>query len=162
MAKDIKQLALALGGGEAAARLAAAESLAQSGEEAQGAAVALVKACGTDNEALEWVVAALEGLGPPAHCDLAELTTLTAASNADVAYWAITLLGRAGDEARSSADALARSLGSTTASVQQRAAWALGQIGADSPVVRAALEKAAGASDARLASLSREALEKLR
>ena len=62
IAKSIAQLK----GDDLELRREAAESFAQMGEEASAAAVALVQACHTDDEILqEWVVAALEQLGPP-------------------------------------------------------------------------------------------------
>ena len=44
----------------------AAEALAQLGPDAQPAAAALVRVCGSEDDSVrEWATSALEGLGPP-------------------------------------------------------------------------------------------------
>ncbi len=109
----------------------AAESLCRLGPDAQPAAVQLVRTCADTSEIVrEWVVGALEEIGPPDPADLDELANLAATQDPDVAYWAITLLGRLGESAVLAVDALTRSLSTHPAtSVRQRAAWALGKIG---------------------------------
>ena len=144
-------------------REAAAEALSLMGPDAAFAAVDLVKACADDESVSQWSVSALEELGPPPAESLSELTTLAAADHPLVAYWAITLLGRSGDAAHSSQEALAAILRSSAdMSVRQRAAWALGEMNAASDAAIASLEEAAKSSDARLARLANASLAKSR
>ncbi len=148
---------------DANAQAAAAEAIARLGTGAQPAAVALVEACGSADDAVrEWCVAALEELGPPATAQIPRLTELARDARLDVAYWAITLLGRAGEAAAPAVPALADVLrdGEDTA-VRERAAWALGKLGpaaADEAAV-AALRDAAASDQPRLARLAKGALE---
>ena len=58
----------------------------------------LVKACTDDESVQQWAVAALEELGPPPTESIGELTKLASSSDPLVAFWAITLLGRAGND----------------------------------------------------------------
>lgn len=160
MPSRIPDLTAALAGNDSSKRQAAAEALAQLGEEAAPAAVALVTACGTDDEAREWIVSALESLGAPPDDSVAQLAKLAGNPAQDVAYWAVTLLGRA--KAAAAVSALADALAKHPAIVvRQRAAWALGQIGPPAAAARGALEAAAADPDSRLASLAREALGQL-
>lgn len=160
MGTDLGQLTTALRSGNAAARQQAADELASAPQ--QGAAVALVEACADADAALESIAAALEELGPPAAGDVAPLAKLLGSPSLDVAYWAATLLGRAGSDAASAVPQLTQAL-STHAelAVRERAAWALAEVGHASATARPALEKAAAGSDRRLATLAREALAKL-
>ena len=160
---DVSKLIESLRSSEPVQRSEAAQELAKLGEAAQPAAVPLVETCAdSDSDAFEWVVAALEQLGPPAKNDLAKLATLAGNEAQDVAYWAITLLGRAKREAQSAVDALAHTLDThAESSVRQRAAWALGEIGVATEPARSALKNAAAASDRRLATLAGEALKRL-
>jgi hypothetical protein len=104
-------------------------------------------------------VAALEDLGTPPADAVAELTPLAAATNPLTAYWAITLLGRSGQDAASAVAVLADRLGAAAApEVAQRAAWALGKIGRAASGATVALRAAAASSDPRLARLATEAL----
>ena len=114
----------------------------------------LVRACGDGDERVrEWAVAALEDLGTPPTGAVQELVQL-------VAYWAITLVGRFGQDASSAVAALAACIDSSAdISVRQRAAWALGQIGPAALLARPALLQAAGQGDSRMARLASEALE---
>lgn len=159
-AADIAALAARLSAAAVADRLAAAEALARAGEEAAAAAVPLVKACGdADDSVREQVVAALEDAGPPPDTAVAPLGELLGAAEPLVAYWAATLLGRAGAAAAAAVPALAARLAPPTdLAVRQRAAWALGQIGAAAKPAVAALEAAQGDADPRLARLAAEAL----
>ena len=162
MPTDLVPLVKALSANDPSQRQSAAEKLAQLGEEARPAAVSLVEACGIDDEAREWVVAALEGLGPPPPTDVARLSALLRQPALDVAYWAATLLGRLGPEAKAAVASLAETLDShAEQSVRQRAAWALAQIGPAAAGARGALEKAAAGSDGRLASLAKDALTRV-
>jgi len=142
-------------------RAAAAQQLCESAEEARPAAVALVRAVGDEDEAVqEWATAALEELGPPEVKDLPHLVELVADKNDDVAYWAVTLLGRLEAEGTEGVDVLTDALHeSRQMIVRQRAAWALGRIGSSEAAVQEALTSAANDSDARLARLASEALQ---
>ncbi len=88
-------------------REAAAEALSQMGPDAAYAAVGLVGACADEESVQQWAVAALEELGPPPAESLGELTKLASSSDPLTAFWAITLLGRAGSIAKPSQDELA-------------------------------------------------------
>lgn len=159
MGDEIDSLTARLGSPSAAERADAAERLCLAGEEAAPAAVALVRACGdADDRVREWAVAALEGLGAPPPEAIADLATAARQSVPLAAYWAITLLGRAGQDAKPSAAVLADCLESGDAAVAQRAAWALGKLGPAAAVARDRLHAAAAAPDPRLASLATEAL----
>ncbi len=112
-------------------QVAAAEELARLAEEAQPAIVALVQHCGSMDEDLRnWCTAALEEIGTPSMEQIDELALLASSANTDVAFWAATLLGRAGKLASSATTVLLeRSTDNTSPEVQKRAAWALERIG---------------------------------
>jgi len=112
------------------AQVAAAEALARLGEAAQPAIVALVQHCGSADEDLRnWCTAALEEVGPPIVEQIDELALLASSASSDVAFWAATLLGRAGSLATSATTILIeRSSDPSTPEVQKRAAWALERI----------------------------------
>ena len=126
-------------------------------------AVPLVRACGDADDAVrEQAIGALEDLGAPPIASLPELIELAAASEPLVAYWAITLLGRSGEDAAAAVDVLAAALApGSDAAVAQRAAWALGRIGPAAATVAVPLRAAAASSDPRLARLAGEALSAL-
>jgi HEAT repeat protein len=157
---DIQQLIGQLQGDDAEARLSAAEQLAGLGEDARAAAVPLVTNLERQEGSLDdWLVAALEQLGPPDETDLASLVDLLGRDNQQVGYWASTLLGRLGERGAAAAPDLARTLDTSLhPAVQQRAAWALGKLRCRDSRVVESLRRAAAASDARLARLAREAL----
>ncbi len=156
---DVTLLARQLRAGQVAEQLRAAEQLAQLGADAAPAAVALVQAAGSAEPVREWVVAALEQLGPPPTTAIAPLCDLTADPEERVGYWAVTLLGRLGAGAVNAGTALAAALErSPHWAVRQRAAWALERVKDASPPVLAALARAAASSDPRLARLARQAL----
>ncbi len=160
MADDIDSLATRLHSAEADERADAAERLCQEGDAAKAAAVPLVRACGdADDRVREWAVAALEGLGAPSPEAIADLAKEARESVPLAAYWAITLLGRAGQAAGATAPVLADCLASGDAAVAQRAAWALGKLGPAAAVARDRLEAAAQSTDPRLASLAKQAIE---
>lgn len=160
MSTDLAQLIAALRSGNAAARQKAAEELANSPQP--GAALALVEACSDADAALESIAGALEELGPPPAADVAPLAKLLASPSLDAAYWAATLLGRAGSASAPAVPALAQALGThAELAVRQRAAWALAEVGPAAAAARPALEQAAASSDRRLARLASEALAKL-
>ena len=119
-----------LQGSDLPAQIAAAETLASLAEEAQPAIVALVQHCGSDNEDLRnWCSASLEEIGAPTVAQIDELALLASSANSDVAFWAATLLGRAGPVASSATAILQdRSNDASAPAVQRRAAWALHRI----------------------------------
>ncbi len=143
-------------------RVAAAEALSRLADGAQAAIPALVlHAAAADEELREWCVAALEHIGPPANDQLEEMTRLAKAADATIAYWALTLLGRAGDSAAEAVPvAIDRLADATNPALQQRAAWALGEIGRAAPETIAALSEAAMASGP-LAAHAKAALARL-
>jgi HEAT repeat protein len=143
-------------------RAQAAQRLAECGEEACGAAVALVQACADEESVREYAVAALEDLGRPPQGVVDQLRGLIGDPNELVAYWAVTLLGRLGATAGAVAPALASIVADAPhVVVRQRAAWALGQIGSREAVVVAALERARDDADPRLSRLAAQALAQL-
>lgn len=160
---DVNSLANALSHGTPEERVAAAEALARLGAEASPAAVAIVQALEIDDEGLrDWLVAALEELGPPAAADVPALAALVKKSSLDAAYWAATLLGRSESQAASAVPQLAESLDKHAEStVRERAAWALGKIGPAAAAARGSLEAAAKGGNARLARLAGEALSQI-
>ncbi len=115
------------------AQISAAETLAGMAEAAQPAIVALVRHCGSDDEDLcNWCAAALEAVGPPTAEQVDDLALLTTSANTNVAFWAVTLLGRAGSLAEPATAVLTkRSEDASAPEVQKRAAWALEKIQAD-------------------------------
>jgi len=163
MSKPLAELNAGLTHADVDVRIQAAEKLAQLGEDAQPAALALLRACQDDDETVrEHVVAALEGLGPPALADLPGLLALLAEKHADGVYWTATLIGRLASDAAPATPALVQLLGeSHPPAVRQRAAWALGQIGAGAAAARAPLAKLTTSADARLARLAQEALTQI-
>lgn len=144
-------------------RASAAESIARLGTDARPAAVALVQAMGkADAPTREWCAAALEEIGPPSTTDIKELASLACNKSSDVAYWAITLLGRAGSDAAPAVPALAEALGkSAPLTVRERAAWALGKLGPTAKAAAPALRDAAASKEARLARLATDALQSI-
>lgn len=143
--------------GSADERAAAAEALAQLGNECAEACIPLVRACGTDELTREWASAALEEMGPPPESCIPDLLEFTSDQSASVVYWAVTLLGR-GKAARA-CDLLAKLVDSDREDcVRERAVWAIRQIGCPSSVVQQALLKAGQSSNPRLARLAKETL----
>lgn len=113
-----------------AEQITAAETLASLAEEAQPAIVPLVQHCGADDEDLcNWCTAALEEVGPPTADQIDELALLAGSANTNVAFWAATLLGRAGPIAETASAVLTqRSKDASASEVQKRAIWALEKI----------------------------------
>ena len=161
MNADIQSLIAQLEGNDPAAQTAAASTLATMGQGAQKAAVALVRTVGIPHEeVLEACTAALEDLGPPANDQIKPLAALAHDCSSDVAYWAATLLGRAGSGAAAAVADLIKILESDAdLPVRERAAWALGEIGPAASSAVPALSAAAKSSDARLSRLAAKALE---
>ena len=160
MSAAIAQHISDLSSAELAVRAAAAEQLARLGEEAQPAAVALVRASDDrGDEVRDWATAALEELGPPSTSDLDVLTQLVTHQGVNSTFWAITLLGRLGREAGPAVPTLADAVSQHPLPfVCQRAAWALGQIAQHDIAAIDALTEAAASADARLARLANQAL----
>jgi len=147
--------------GDAAAQLAAAEGLAGLGKAAQPAIVELIQRCGSESEAIRnWCVSALEDVGCPNLGQIDELLLLASAANENIAYWAITLLGRLGDDAIRAMPILIERLGDDSApALQRRAAWALGRLGGS--VAKEALHEAANGLDRALVAQARSAIEQI-
>jgi len=145
-------------------RLEAAEQIAQLGPAAHSAAVPLVEAMATeDDEFRELVSSALEDLGPPATDAVSRLAALAESAPLDVAYWAVTLLGRLAEGAASAAPALALALRAhPEMAVRERAAWALGEIGPAASAAAAELEAAARGDAPRLKRLAEESLARVK
>ena len=81
-------------------RAEAAELLCRAGTEAVAATLPLVEACGDDDSRVrEWAVAALEELGAPPAEIIDQLAEIASSPEPLGAYWAATLLGRAGGDA---------------------------------------------------------------
>lgn len=160
---DVDTLVAQLAREDAETCRAAAEALSQLGEDAQPAAVALCRAAEHEDDGTrEYVVAALEEMGPPTQGDVAELTELLTSDTADIGYWAATLLGRLGKGGAAASSTLARAVERADhLSVRERAAWALGRIGVADETVLAALKSAAESDDARLSRLASKSLEQL-
>jgi HEAT repeat protein len=163
MTVEISKLIAALESGLGGARVEAAEKLARLEAAAQPAAVPLIAACDTDDQALaDWAAAALEGLGPPRVEDIGKLAELAERETLDVAWWAVTLLGRLQERAAPAAPQLIKALDEhPVTAVRERAAWALAKIGPGAADARPALARAAESSNPRLAALAREALKSI-
>jgi HEAT repeat protein len=155
---------------DATVRARAAEQLAHLAEDAAPAAVALVEALGdVDDTVRDWANAALESVGPPSADDAVKLAALASDLRLNVAYWAVTLLGRLGAADELPADGSVVMVSVLTSELQshpeiavrERAAWALGQIGKPAASALTALQQAAGDSRPRLSRLAKEALDKI-
>lgn len=160
---DVSPLSAQLSHPEAAQRATAAEQLARLGNEARGAAVPLVRSVADLDESVrEWAVGALEELGAPSPDDQAALVPLLEHDNSDVAYWAVTLLGRLGNDGAPAVPRIAAALEqSPHRAVRERAAWALGQLGIAAPEAVTALRGAASSAEPRLARMAQSALSRL-
>jgi HEAT repeat protein len=161
MTKTAEDYIAQLTSDDLAAQAAAAEALARLGAAAQPAAVALVEASGSsDANVCQWANAALEELGPPTANQIAPLVNLARDPNCDTSYWAITLLGRAGQTASAAVPVLAELIRSAPElSHRERAVWALGKMGQAAQPALPALREAAASSDPRLSRLAKSALE---
>ena len=104
--------------------------------------------------------AALEEIGKPPKSIVGDLAERVNDSDAHAAFWAVTLLGRLGDDASEAANALANVVTNEAAAceVRQKAAWALGRIGPSAKSTIEQLQKATNNADARLARLAQEAI----
>lgn len=148
--------------GTPAEHAAAAQALSLLGEDAAPAAAALVNAC-ADDATLESSVAALEAMGPPTNDQIDSLATLAGSDEATVAYWAVTLLGRAGEAASHHATMITTLAENTKEdSVRHRAVLALGKIGASSVDALPLLDQLAESDEPRLSALARNAAKAIR
>jgi HEAT repeat protein len=161
---EIEQCLHDLQSTESSTRARAAETLARAGIAARVAVVPLVRGTGDADESVrEWSASALEELGPPDAGDRDALASLLRAPEADVGYWAATLLGRLRAEAAPTVPALTEAVReSPHMTVQQRAAWALGEIGPPAAGAIPDLDAAAESDDPRLSRLARRALAQIR
>ena len=157
--QDLKQWLAELNSSKTEVRANAAENLCLAGIDSVDAAVELVSACADDESVQSWAVAALEELGPPRLDALEPLMELVTSSNHLVAYWAVTLLGRLGPDARTSQDVLAGALSnSPDRAVQERSAWAMGKIGPTTGDALTALKQATKSDNPKLVRLAQAAL----
>lgn len=164
MSNTVTDWAAQLSRPDRAERLAAASALRAAGKDASLAAVSLVCAVTDEDESVRTQVAeALENLGPPPAKLLGALAELLSDPHSDRAYWAATLLGRAGEGASSAVPALAACVGSANRPlpVRERAVWALGKLGPAAAAARVPLEAAAREPSPRLARLAADTLAKL-
>lgn len=125
----VDQLARELLGTEPSRRMEAADQLATLGPEATLATAALVEAC-ADPALRDLCVGALEELESPPLDALPRLAELLSSPDETVAYWAATLLGRAGPDAAAHAAELERLAadGNRPEYLRKRASSALGKI----------------------------------
>lgn len=130
MSRDVEKLSQDLSAADPAIRAVAAEQLNELGEGAAPAAIALVKAMGDEAESVRQLAnSALEGCGPPSQDVVDDLEHLLMDENADIAYWAATLLGRLDGGAVQAVEALKTAAGEhPSTEVRKRATWALGKI----------------------------------
>ena len=143
-------------------RAQAAEYLAQQGPDAAYAASELTAACGDHAEISHWAVAALEELGPPPTSAIDALATLAQSEAPLTAYWAVTLLGRAGRDAAEHQGVIADLLEqSPDLALREKAAWSLGRMHADCSQARLALQNAANSQVARLSRLATKVLQQI-
>jgi HEAT repeat protein len=161
MAGNLPSCIKQLSSSETAEQAAAAEALAHLGKDAQPAAAALVAALRTaDASTREWCAAALEELGPPPAAQVSELIRLAGDKSIDAAYWAITLLGRAGKDAAPAVGTLVTILQSSPESaLRERAAWALGRLGPAATIAAPTLREAAASNESRLSRLAKQSLD---
>lgn len=142
-------------------RVARLQALANDADAAAKVAVELIGCVAdSDEEVRNWASEALENLEAPLASDASAIAKQIGNPADDAAFWALKLLGRLGEDAKSQEANIAAVLKSNRAiTVQQNAAWALGKIGSLSSESRSLLEKSASSADARLAQLSKQALD---
>ena len=143
-------------------RAEAAENLAHQGPDAAYAVSALLAACEDTESVSTWAVAALEELGPPPLSAITALGDLAQSDKPLTAYWAVTLLGRAGRQAADCQEILAILLmGTSELALREKAAWALGRMKADSRKAKLALQVAARSPEKRLSRMGSKALKQI-
>ncbi len=161
MSNDIQTLIQQLSAQSPAQHATAAEALARMGRDAQPAALSLVSLLRTaDAPTREWCAAALEDIGPPLAAQIPELMKLADDKSLDAAYWAITLLGRAGNDAAPAVSTLIHTVQESQEPVlRERATWALGKLGPVATSAVPALREAAESNEPRLMRLAKQALD---
>ena len=160
MSEELDRLISKLQSPDASIVAAAAEAISHLGPAAQPAAVQLVRASGTNDDASRvWISAALEEIGPPLESQLDDLIAFAESPNHDMGFWAITLLGRTGETAASAVGVLSKQLRhSQNLPTRERAAWALGKIGPAAASAVPALHEVASCGLPRLARLANAAI----
>ena len=163
MARDVAHWIAQLNSTDLMQKAQAAESLARLGDAVKPAAVALAKEAGSADETVrEWVVSALESLGPPRPGDVESLKELVASEREETAYWAITLLGRLESIAAPAVPELIQELNENPhPHNRQRAAWALGKIGPAAAAALPDLKAAAHSPDRRMARIALLAIQSI-
>ena len=159
--EDIDKLIGLLGGNDPVQSAEAAEELSMLGPDAWEATIPLVRAMANpDEEVRYFVTEALEELGVPSPTHLLELAQLLNDPNADVGYWAATLLGRLGQLRKAAIAPLKKTAEnpSIAISVRERVVWALGRIGRPAKAALPILKKYAQETEnprlSRLAAIS--------
>lgn len=142
-------------------RRQAAELLSQNADVAVDVAVELVRAVGDDDrQVADYCVATLEEMGGPAASQLEDLSQIAAGENAETAYWAATLMGRAGVTACEYATLLGDIVASDAQpQVRERAAWAIARIGPAAVSAKPQLESCTDAEPNSLARAVAKAIE---
>jgi len=163
MTHDIAALQSLLASDNVEDRLRAAEQLSQMGDQAAEAAPGLcIASADVDERVRDFASATLEDIGPPPVNSVAVLTSHLNTPEADIAYWAATLLGRLEAESAPAVAQLTAALSSPHLHVREQSAWALGKIGPPAAAATAALESAANGPNPRLTRLATEALALIR
>lgn len=128
---DVQQAARLLDSDDQAQQAAGAEYLSRHAESAAGVAAALVRHVGDEDRIVaEYCVATLEELGPADAGELSKIAPLAGSPSSDVAYWSVTLLGRAGPQAAEYVPLLEQlAEGHPQEVVRKRATWAISRIG---------------------------------
>lgn len=160
MTDDVRTLARSLGCKTAAARSEAAWALAELGEQAAPAAVALVKAAGDEDEDVRGAASeALAELGPPPVRAARQLADLLTHEDPNAGLWAAILLGRLGENGIRYADALLDQAKNESAfmAVRERCLWSLAEVG-PKPKHRPDLEVLARDPPRRLAKAAKQTL----
>lgn len=163
MSHDVLKLIAQLESDDLAQRRGAAEELSQLGQAAGPAAIPLALASVDSNEEVRnFAVAALEDMGPPSVTDADELAEMIGHESPDVGYWAVTLLGRLGKDAKPYLPRLVEALSPPAdVIVRQRAAWALGKLGRAGAKAIDALKTAAASDNPRLVKIAKKSIEEI-
>lgn len=141
-------------------RIAQLQKLANDPDAAAELVTEIIESVVDANEEVRnWATEALENLESPRPQDAPKLAAMISNSEDDIAFWALKMLGRLGEAAKSQEKDIARALDSKRGkSVRQNAAWALGKLGGLAADSRAKLEEVLSESDARLVQLAKQAL----
>src|SRR5262245_50743003 len=122
-------------------RAAAEEFLKKNGQAFRGLApLAFLMLLDPDEQVREAIVGWFEDCGRPNPEEAAQMISFLFSPTDDVVYWAITLLGRFGPDAKRGVGPLIMNLGESKAiAIREKAAWALGRIGPAAAEARSAL-----------------------